>query len=193
MVATANRVAICSRSRSSNSGLTPVSRPAISRCRPWVRRRPPSRRSHQCCSDGHIRPAPHPAPPRTASPALRSATVRVQQQFPARAVPHHCHPSVRVVSRRIQRVPPPPVRSAPYHCYRVARPGLALPVVINEDGARLLPRGVDATCRQHGVQGSVLIRLVARRRVRERACLGWSCRHAASRVPRLAVTRRPRL
>ena len=45
--------------------------------------------------------------------------------------------------------------------YRVAGPGLALSVVIDEDGTRLLPRGADAPRRQHGAQGPVLLRFVA--------------------------------
>ena len=75
----------------------------------------------------------------------RPATVSFPQQFSACAVRHYRHPSVRVVSGWIQRVAPPPMHSAPHHRHRVARPGLALSVVIDEHGARLLPRGVDAT------------------------------------------------
>ena len=61
---------------------------------------------------------------------------------------------------------------------RMARPALALPVVIDEDGTRLLPPGVDASRRQHGAQGSVLIRLIVRRRPRERVCLGCTLGHS---------------
>ena len=78
------------------------------------------------------------------------------------------------MSRWIQRVAPPPMHSAPHHRHRMARPGLALSVVIDEDGTRLLPCGVDATCRQH-------------RRVRLRPDpLRSSSSRTGARVPRLA-------
>ena len=50
--------------------------------------------------------------------------------------------------------------------------------MIDEDGTRLLPCGVDAPRRQHGAQGPVLIRLVVRRRQRERVCLGCTLGHS---------------
>ena len=43
---------------------------------------------------------------------------------------------------------------------------------MDEDLARLLPRGVDAPRRQYGAQDSILARLVARRGEREFACPG---------------------
>ena len=95
IIGTANRVAICSRSRSSSSGLAPVSRPACSSRRPWVRRRLSSTRSHQRCSDGHICP-------RAASCAAPNS------------VPCHCgrSPSVSISNSRPRCTAPlPPVRT----------------------------------------------------------------------------------
>ena len=123
-------------------------------------------------------PAPHPALPRTASPATAVVcrlrpTVALHLRY--RVSPQRGHTgSVRAdtgcsAGLHGPGTPPPLSRS---------RARSALSVMIDEDGTRLLPCGVDAPRRQHGAQGPVLIRLVVRRRQRERVCLGCTLGHS---------------
>ena len=67
----------------------------------------------------------------------------------ARAIGRRRNAAIRIMSSGIEGVAPPPRTYGTPPLLPGSRAGLALPVMIDEDGARLLPCGVDAARRQH--------------------------------------------
>lgn len=89
----------------------------------------------------------------------------VPQQLPRRTAGHHRLPSVRVVTRWVQRVAPSaPVHRAAHHRHRMARTRLTNPVVIHVQRASLPTPPVHAPRRQHRPKQPLSVRLVRRRR-----------------------------